>query len=103
MTPEDIQTTIREIRSLEATIKKATRMREARKQKLIEHWNELKGRHGLTLNDASRIAGITRHSLVGAFYAGNLPFFTSNRCEVFFQKIFSHIRKKSLAVRDDEE
>ena len=100
---DEITTTIREIRSLEATIKKATRMKEARKQKLIDRWNDLKDQHGLTLKGAARITGYPQHSLVNTFYGGQSPFFTPDRWAHFFEKIFSHIRKKSLATQNDDD
>jgi hypothetical protein len=100
---DEITTTIREIRSLEAAIKKATRMREARKQKLIDRWNDLKDQHGLTLKVAARITGYPQHSLVNTFYGGQSPFFTPDRWTHFFNKLFSHVGKKQLATVEDEE
>ena len=103
MIPEDIQTTIREIRSLEATIKKATRMKEARTLKLVHHWNELKHEHGLTINKAATLSGVSQHNLVNTFYGSRCHYFNADRWTHFFDKLFSYIRKKSLAVREDEE
>ena len=97
---EEIRTTIREIRSLDAAIKKATRMKEARTLKLIDCWNEMKAKNGLTLNEAASLSGLPRHSLVNNFY-GSGGRFDADRWMHFFEKLFSHIRKKSLAVRED--
>lgn len=103
MIPEDIQTTIREIRSLEATIKKATRMKEARTLKLVHHWNELKHEHGLTINKAATLSGISQHNLVNTFYGSRCGYFNADRWTHFFDKLFSYIRKKSLATQNNNE
>jgi hypothetical protein len=98
---DEIITTIREIRSLEAAIKKATRMKEARVLKLTHHWNDLKHKHGLTLKKAATLSGVSQHTLVNTFYGSRCQYFNADRWAHFFEKIFSHVRKKSLAVRED--
>ncbi len=100
---EDIQTTIREIRSLEATIKKATRMKESRFLKLTHHWNDLKHKHGLTLKKAAMLSGVSQHTLVNTFYGSRCQYFNADRWTHFFNKLFSHIGKKQLATVEDEE
>lgn len=100
---DEIQTTIREIRSLEATIKKATRMKEARTLKLVHHWNDLKHQHGLTINKAATLSGVSQHNLVNTFYGSRCGYFNADRWTHFFEKIFSHIRKKSLATQNDDD
>lgn len=100
---DEITTTIREIRSLEATIKKATRMKEARFLKLTHHWNDLKHKHGLTLKKAATLSGVSQHNLVNTFYGSRCGYFNADRWTHFFNKLFSHIGKKQLATVEDEE